>query len=93
MNLTVEQIEKDITEFQNRIAKAKTDLAALPEGYLPFKQHKRREKQRRDLKSEIEHVNILIGYAREGISIRLSKPENLHCGFNYLPMRHIDTTI
>jgi len=70
MNLAISDIEKDITEFQNRIAKAKTDLAELPKGYLPIKKHKRREKQRRDLKSEIEHVNILIGYAREGISIR-----------------------
>jgi len=70
MNLTVEQIEKDIVGFQSRIAKAKNELAGLPEGYLQFKQHKRREKQRRDLQAEVTHVNILIGYAQEGIELR-----------------------
>ena len=70
MNLTISDIEKDIAGFQNRIAKAKTELGELPKGYLPFKQHKYREKQQRDLQAEIEHVNTLIGYAREGIAIR-----------------------
>jgi len=72
MNLTVEQIEKDIAGYEARIQTAQAELAVLPEGYLPFKQHKRREKQRRNLQGEIKHVNILIRYAREGISIRQS---------------------
>lgn len=72
MNLTISDIEKDIAGFRARIQTAKAELAVLPDGYLPFKQHKRRAKQRRDLQAEIKHVNILIGYAREGISIRQS---------------------
>jgi len=70
MNLTISDIEKDIARYKDRIQTAQNELIALPEGYLPFKQHKRRAKQRRDLQAEIKHVNILIGYAREGISIR-----------------------
>ncbi len=70
MNITIEDIQRDIAEFRARIQTAQAELAALPEGYLPLKQHKRREKQRRDLQAEIEHVNILVGYAKEGIAIR-----------------------
>jgi len=70
MNLTISDIEKDISGFRARIQMAQNELAALPEGYLPFKQHKRREKQQRDLQVEIKHVNILIGYAIEGIELR-----------------------
>jgi hypothetical protein len=75
MNLTIEDIQRNIAGFQERISKAQTELTALPKGYLPFKQHKRREKQRRDLQAEIKHVNILIGYAKEGISIRQKEME------------------
>ncbi|MEA1946463.1 MAG: hypothetical protein U9N83_04065 [Thermodesulfobacteriota bacterium] len=55
MNLTIEDIENDIDGFRDRIQTVKAELAALPKGYLPFKQHKRREYER-----EIEHFLQLI---------------------------------
>jgi len=70
MNLTVDEIREDISEYQERISSAREKLSELPEGYLPFKQHKIREKQRRDLQAEIKHVEILTGYAFEGLVIR-----------------------
>ncbi len=70
MNLTISDIKNDIAGYQSRISKAQNELAALPEGYLQFKQHKHREKQRRDAESEISHCKDLIRYAREGIKIR-----------------------
>jgi len=70
MNLTVEQIEKDIAGFRDRIQTAKAELDALPTGRLPFKEHKKRERISRECKAEIKHVRQLIGYAREGIELR-----------------------
>jgi hypothetical protein len=77
MSITIAYIEKDITGFQERIAKAQDQLARLPEGYLEFKQHKAREKQRRDLQGEIKHIEGLIRYAFEGIKIRSLKLGNV----------------
>jgi len=70
MNLTISDIEKDISEFRDRIQTAQNELAALPTGRLPFKEYKKREKIRRDCKAEIKHVRQLIVYACEGIAIR-----------------------
>lgn len=70
MNLTIEDIKRDIAGFEDRIQKAQDQLHSLPEGYLPFKDHKAREKRRRDLQGEIQHATQLIAYAYEGIKIR-----------------------
>ena len=70
MCLTVEQIEKDISRFNSRIEKAKAKLTRLPTGRLPFKDHKKRQKVRRDCQAEIEHCKGLIRYAEWGIEIR-----------------------
>ena len=70
MDLSISDIKADIAGFKDRIQTARAELSSLPEGFLEFKKHKAREKQRRDLHAEVKHVNILIGYAMEGISIR-----------------------
>ena len=70
MNLTISDIEKDIAGFQERISKAQAELAVLPSGRLPFKEHKKRERIRRECEAEIKHVRQLIVYAREGIELR-----------------------
>jgi len=70
MGLTLQEIKEDIAGYEDRIHLAKTNLADLPAGRLPFKEHKKREKQRREYQSEIEHCKGLIGYANEGIELR-----------------------
>lgn len=67
IELTTESILKDIEGFQARISEAKNKLAGLPGGYLSYPEHKKREKQRRELEDEIDHVKILIGYAEEAL--------------------------
>jgi hypothetical protein len=70
MDLTIPDIKKDIAGFEERIAKAKTELAALPKGYLPYPEHNCRGKQRREYESECSHCKQLIAYGKEGIEIR-----------------------
>lgn len=70
MGLTISDIQKDIMGYQQRIQTAEQQLANLPEGYLPYAEHKRREKVKRECQAEIDHVKGLIGYAIEGIKIR-----------------------
>ena len=43
--LTEADVLQDIEEFESRIAAAKKKLAALPKGYLPYQEHKKRELQ------------------------------------------------
>jgi predicted nucleic acid-binding Zn-ribbon protein len=68
IELTAKDIQRDIEGFQNRIQAAREKLAELSAGYLPYQKHKKREKQRRDLQAEIEHVQKLRGYAREALN-------------------------
>lgn len=70
MDLTISDIKKDISEFRARIQTVKAEIVALPSGRLPFKEHKKREKIRRDCKAEIKHCEQLIVYAKEGIELR-----------------------
>lgn len=70
MILTQADILRDIEQFQERIAAAQNKLAALPTGYLPYPEYKKREKQRQNLQAEIEHVRNLMRIAQEGIVIR-----------------------
>ena len=69
LQLTDKDILADIREFQKRIQTARDKLAALPEGHLPRKDHKKREKQRLELSTEVKHCTALIGYAEEGLEL------------------------
>jgi hypothetical protein len=63
--LTDREIREDIHNFEKRISTAREKLAMLPGGQLPFPEHKKREKQRREMQADIQHVQKLIGYAAE----------------------------
>lgn len=65
--ITIKDIKEDIAAFEARISAAQTKLDMLPDGFLPISEHKRREKQRKDLLDEIDHVKRLLGYAREAL--------------------------
>jgi len=69
MNLTVEQIETDIAGFRARIQTAQAKFAALPKGYMPYSEHKKREKVRRACEAEVKHCQQLIKYAQEGVAL------------------------
>ena len=62
--LTDQEIRGDIQNYEQRITAAREKLAMLPEGYLSFANHKKREKERRELQTEIQHVQTLIRYAQ-----------------------------
>ena len=66
--LTDNDIREDIRGFEQRIQEARDKMAALPKGRLHLKDHRRREKIRRNCKNEIEHVKALIGYAEEALN-------------------------
>lgn len=61
--LTDQEIKQDILEFQDRISIARQKLENLPEGFLPFQEHKKREQKRYDLESEIKHIQKIIEIA------------------------------
>ncbi len=69
MEITTEDIKKDIKNFENRITLAKAKLEMLPSGYLPYQEYKNREKQRRGLQADISHLENLTKYAHEGLTI------------------------
>ena len=60
IELTTENILKDIEGYQSRISTARERLESLPAGRLAYPGHKKREKQRRDLQADITHVQGLI---------------------------------
>jgi len=70
MNLTIKDIRADIAGFQARIQTARQQIAGLPTGRLPYQEHKKREKIRRDCEATISHYKQLCVYAREGIELR-----------------------
>lgn len=70
IDLTVHDIEQEMLKFQERISKAKTKLSGLPAGYLPYREYKKREKQRRGFQADINHAESLIEYALEGVELR-----------------------
>jgi len=74
--ITIEDIQKDIQIFQERIEKAKDQLAGLPVGFLPYQEHKKREKIRREAEAEIKHCQGLITYALKGIELRQGRKSN-----------------
>ncbi len=68
MDLTDSEIKEDIQEFEKRISAAREKIDDLPEGRLPFGEHKKRELQRRQFEDDIRHIEKLIGYAKEARS-------------------------
>jgi len=70
MDLSISDIKDDISEYQERIQTTRQKLIGLPEGYLPYPEHKKREKQRRELQADIKHLQQLMGYANEGVVLR-----------------------
>ena len=75
MSLTVNEIKKDIAEYEDRIHSARLSLHYLPKGKLPYKEHKRCEKLKRKYRGEVKHCEQLIKYANEGIELRLKESE------------------
>jgi hypothetical protein len=65
--ITQEIILRDVGGFERRIIEAREKLAALPTGGLAWVDHKRRETKRKEYLDEIQHVNRLIQYAKEGL--------------------------
>jgi hypothetical protein len=61
--LTDSEILTDIEDFKKRIQAAEAKLDMLPDGYLPYQEHKKRAQQQRVLEDEIAHVKRLIGIA------------------------------
>lgn len=58
--LTDEELQKDLKGYYGRLQVTRNKLNNLPVGYLPYQEHKKREKARRMLKDEIKHVQKLI---------------------------------
>ena len=67
IDLSNEMIQSDLAGYRERLLSAETELAGLPSGHIPYQQHKAREAQRKEYLSDIEHLNRLIGYAKEGL--------------------------
>ena len=67
MILTDEDIKQDIAGFEARIQEAQDKLDMIPNGYLPYNEHRKREAARQAYADEIAHVKRLIGYAREAL--------------------------
>ena len=67
LKLTNEDIRKDIMGFEERIRKAQNKLDMIPNGYLQYNEHRKREAARQAYADEIAHVKRLIGYAREAL--------------------------
>jgi hypothetical protein len=72
-SITITDVEKDIQRYQARMSTARSKLADLPTGYLPYQEYKKREKQRRELQADIKHLQQLMNYANEGVALRLQE--------------------
>jgi len=70
MDLSILDIKDYISEYQERIQTARKKLTNLPAGHLPYQEHKKREKQRRELQADIKRRQRLISYASEGVELR-----------------------
>ncbi len=80
INLTDDDILADIEAFKQRILNAQTKLAKLPKGHLPYKEHQKRKKAKKEHESEITHVQRLIEIAEESLSLEyyLKRASNLN---------------
>lgn len=66
--LTDDEIKQDILEFQDRISRRREKLENLPTGRLPYSEHRKREKVRRDLEDDIRHIQKLVQLATEALN-------------------------
>ena len=53
-----EEIINDIRVFEIRLHKAQNSLAKLPDGYLPYPEYKKRERQRMIYRKKSNTFNI-----------------------------------
>ena len=67
LNLTRHDILKDIENFQKRIDAAKAKLDMIPNGYLQYNEHRKREVSKQSYLDEISHCRRLIKYAEEAL--------------------------
>ena len=63
-------INRDFENWTERIEKAKNKLLLLPNGWLPYPLHKKRELKRRQCQDEIAHVERLFDIAGDGIGFK-----------------------
>jgi hypothetical protein len=68
MELTKEQIERDIEDYGARLGKAKAKLNDLPQQGNTWKERNRIRLARRALLSEIQLLKTMIGYARQALA-------------------------
>ena len=75
MKLSNQIILRDIEGFKARIQTARDRLAAMPSDQpFSYKERKKREKQRRDLTGEIDHVLNLIAIAETALTPTVCQP-------------------
>ena len=67
MDLTAKDIKADIKDLKNKIATARKKLKSLPTGYIPYTEHRKRERERCRLLNEVDHLKDVIKIAREGL--------------------------
>ena len=63
--LTDREIQDDIESFEDRIFRAREKLAELPQGILPYSEHRKRERRRNELQADIKHIESILRYAIE----------------------------
>ena len=67
IELTDKMILEEISELQGKINAARQKLADLPNKFIAYDQHRKRERLRRELTGEIESLKIMISYAKQAI--------------------------
>jgi len=65
---TVKDLKNEIAEHNAKIMKFLADKQKLPEGFIEFKAHVRREAKKRELDSSIKTVKQIIVYAEEALA-------------------------
>ena len=73
MNITKKEIKEDIKDLKGQLATARKKLKSLPRGFIPYPEHKKRERERYRLLDEIEHLKKILKIAQE--SLNNYKPE------------------
>lgn len=68
IELTAENIQADIAEYEARLVAAESKLSELPTGYVSYPEYKKREAVRQELEAEITHVKQLLTYATEALN-------------------------
>lgn len=63
MEITNEIIRTDIAGYRERKSQIEIKLAGLPDSFLSYQEHKKREQKRRQFEGETTHVKNLIKMA------------------------------